>query len=368
MRLIKAQASDGDQLSQFLKSTKLPGLIDISIDRQNDFFQHYKLFSDDFVTFTLVNDKNEPKAMATLSFKEAVIEGRKQLIGYASDLRVAPSREAILHWAEQMLPAMIEERDKRHCDYIFSAVAKSYTQIYNAFIRPKTNKRSLPRYYLYRKFKVINVHGILPLAKKPIDTLNIAPAKVQDLASINDYIQSKLDSRPFHFSIPSIEEILNTWPQMDIDNFIIAKDYEHNIVGVTNIWDPSCVQKMRPSNFSKRALTLQETLRFLRLLGWTRPLVSKDHALNQKLLNFTYVNNPDIFQALLYYCYKHASSNKYISYIHFKGELETLPMRSMLASSVPFGLYCIVAPGDHVANFLKPSFEAPPLNFEVAYV
>lgn len=368
MRLIKAQASDGDQLSQFLKSTKLPGLIDISIDRENDFFQHYKLLSDDYVTFTLVDDNNEPKAMATLIFKEAMIEGKKQLIGYATDLRVSPTREAILHWAEKMLPAMIEERDKRHCDYIFSAVAKSYTQIYNAFIRPKTNKRALPRYYLYRKFKVINIHGILPLAKKPIDTLHIAPAKIQDLASINDYIQSKLKERPFHFCVQSIEEILKLWPNMGIENFILAKDYEHNIVGVTNIWDPSEVQKMRPSNFSKRAITLQETLRFLRLFGWTRPIVSKDQALNMKQLNFTYVNNPDIFQALLYYCYKHASAKKYLSYIHFKGELDTLPLRSMIASSVPFGLYCIVAPGDHVANFLKPSFETPPLNFDIAYV
>ena len=110
MRLIKAQASDGDQLSQFLKSTKLPGLIDISIDRENDFFQHYKLLSDDYVTFTLVDDNNEPKAMATLIFKEAMIEGKKQLIGYATDLRVSPTREAILHWAEKMLPAMIEEK------------------------------------------------------------------------------------------------------------------------------------------------------------------------------------------------------------------------------------------------------------------
>lgn len=368
MKLIKAQASDSDLLCDFLRSTKLPGLIDISIDRDSDFFQHYNLFSKDHVTFTLVDKNNTPKAMATLLFKEAIVEGRKQLIGYATDLRVSSSREAILQWAEQMLPAMIAERDRRRCDYIFSSVAKSYTQIYNAFIRPKSNKRSLPRYYLYRRFKVINIHGILPFAKKPIDTIKIAPAQVQDLASINDYIQNKLKQRPFHFTVPSIEDVLNSWPDMNIENFIIAKDYEHNIVGVTNVWDPSGVQKMIPSNFSKRAITLEETLKFLRLFGWAKPIATKDNHLNLKQMNFNYVDNPDIFQALLYHCYKHESEKKYISYLHFKGELETLPMRSMIASSVPFGLYCIVAPGDHVASFLKPSFDSPPLNYEIAYV
>ena len=149
MRLLKATKEDSQRLAKYFKESHLQGPIDLIIDRQDSFFQQYELFSKDYLTYYLINDKDEIKAVASLIFREATVDGEKQIVGYATDLRVSQDRRAILEWSNQFLPALKKERDLRGCKYIFTTVNRYQRQAYNAFIRPRSTKRQeLDIFYL----------------------------------------------------------------------------------------------------------------------------------------------------------------------------------------------------------------------------
>ena len=155
MKLVKADPSDGDLLKKFFESTYLPGHIELQLKRPKSFFDQYRLQSDDYATYMLLDRKEQVSALATIIFREGWVEGKKQMIGYATDLRVSPTRSAILQWSQHFLPALEQERAAHNCKYVFSVVARGQRQAFNAFIRPRSPKRQMPRYYSFRSFKGI---------------------------------------------------------------------------------------------------------------------------------------------------------------------------------------------------------------------
>lgn len=368
MKLIRATETSSEELTDFLKSSSLPGIIDIQVRRRGSFFNHYRLLSEDFVSLVLIDKKNKIQALATIVFSKGKIQGEEQIIGYATDLRVSSSRSAIVHWSEMFLPALLEERDRRGCRYIFSSVGKSYTQAYNAFIRPRTTKRFLPRYFLYKKFSVVNVHGVFPFSAPPLKSVQIRKANVEDLTEIDDYIQKKQLYRPMVLQDWDVSYNLSHWPYLRPENFLLALDAEKNVVGCCSLWDPTPVQVYQPSKWKKRALTFRQTLKFLRLLGMAHSLSHPSDPLNFLQLNHLYGENPDIIDSLLKASYGNTSKKHYFSYVHFDGDLSTLPPKGLLTTQIPFGLYCILSPDDPIPDFLKPKFYGEPPDFHLAFL
>ena len=113
MKFVKATEADNEKLKNYFSEMVLPGPINLRMLRPFDFFAQYKIQSDDFVTFNLVNEDNgEVGALATLIFRQAYIEGKETTVAYATDLRVSSSRKAVLQWAQYFLPAFMEELKK----------------------------------------------------------------------------------------------------------------------------------------------------------------------------------------------------------------------------------------------------------------
>ena len=127
MKLLQANESDNDRLRQFFSHTIWPGPVQLRFERRENFFTQYKNQSDDFVTLMLT-DKTETNilGMATLVFREGVLDGQNQIIGYATDLRVANSRRAVLQWSQHFLPVLEKELNARNCNYVFSVVSRHH--------------------------------------------------------------------------------------------------------------------------------------------------------------------------------------------------------------------------------------------------
>ncbi|MEK6555820.1 MAG: hypothetical protein AABZ31_11295, partial [Bdellovibrionota bacterium] len=99
MRLVEATDQDNEKLLHYFSQSQFPGSITLRMRRMFNFFNQYRTQSDDFVTYMLLNDKDEIEAMASIVFREAWIEGQKEIVGYATDLRVSSSRRAVLTWS-----------------------------------------------------------------------------------------------------------------------------------------------------------------------------------------------------------------------------------------------------------------------------
>lgn len=369
MRLVKATAADNDKLTDYFKSTTLPGPIEISYLRVGSFFDHYRLQSDDFVTYILLNDQDQIEAMASLIFRQARVEGEVETVGFATDLRVSSSRGAILSWSQHFLPVLEEEKAKRNCRYIFSMVAHTQKQAYNAFVRPRSMKRKLPRYYLFRRFQIISLHGMWPWRPKPLPSIHVKRAEETDREALYDYILKKKSVKPLTFSLDleAIHQNLGRWSQLNLENFLLAKDSQNNIIGCTGIWSPSQCQQVLPTVYSPEALTLKEGIHILSFLGMAKRLPPVNNHLEFCYLTNLFAENPDIFYSLLYTAYKSTTKNEFLVYTHFDNYWMSLPPRGFLSSSIPGGFYCVLSPDQAVPDFLKPVHLHEPPDFELAF-
>ena len=370
MELIKATPEDSNKLNQYFKSTFFPGSIDIYVHRQKDFFAPYRLQSDDFSTYYLADKKGNPQAVATLIFKKGWIEGEPQTIGYATDLRISRHREAALYWSQYFLPIIKEEKEKRNCPSIFSVVPQKHRQTYNAFIRPRYNKRQLPRYYLFRKLRIVTLHGLFPFAPKPLNSLVLRSATKEDHPALVSYIAKKKVNKPISFvhSDSDVTKTIQRWKNLNLDDFILALDATGAIVGCTAPWRFTDVQEFYVRAYSPKGRTIQTILNSLSYLGVTHPLPRVGQVLNSVYLTHLLADNSDIFYSLLHHVFKKTSKSEFLIYYDFEGHLITLPPRPFISSSISCGLYCVIPPDEAVPELLKPRpFRAPP-DFEAAFL
>lgn len=368
MRIIKATAADNDRICSFFNGIELPGDVDLKVER-NDFFLPYRLQSDDYSTYLLVNDNNEIEASASLVFREGFLGGDRQILGYATDLRVSNSRRAILSWTQHFMPILEEEKRSRNCQYIFTVVAQIQRQAYNAFIRPRLTRRPLPRYHLFRNFRMISVHGILPWAPRPLKSIFCRQGTDSDLDAIGNYIASRRSGSVLHFSHDGESTLkeLSRWPHLDAGNFILAFDFHRRLVGCVALWDSDHLQKIFASAYHRRANVLYESLKGLSLLRMAKRLPREGRALHFTYLTHFCADNPDVFYSLLHAAFR-SSETQFVVYPHFDGDLAYTPPRTMITANLRAGLYCIQDPQQLSPEFLTWSRLSTPPEFELPFL
>jgi hypothetical protein len=368
MKIARAEANDNQRLAAFFNAAVLPGDVDLRFERQ-DFFQPYRLQGEDFATYMLLNEQQEIEATASLVFREGLLGGEKQVIGYATDLRVSNSRRAIMSWAQHFLPILEAEKAQRQCRYVFTTVAQIQRQAYNAFIRPRPARRPLPRYHLFRHFRMISVHGVWPLGFKPMKSILLRAGTLSDYEIIADYLYSRRSRGVLQFTLSPAQalEELRRWPGLSPENFILAFDYHRRLVGVVALWDSDQLQKTFAIQFHGRAKVLHDTLKVMSYLRFAKALPRAGRALHFSYLTHFAADNPDVFYDLLQAAYRR-SSHQFVIYPHFEGDLAFTPPRSMLCASMRAGLYCIQEPQQLSPDFLNWSRRADPPEFELPFI
>ena len=370
MKLVKAENSDSEKLLSYFSQSTLSGPVHLRLRRMFNFFNQYRFQSEDFVTYLLENDSGEIEAMASMIFRKAYIDGQPETIGYAVDLRVSPTRSAITNWSHHFLPVLNEERLSRNCKYIFSVVAHSQRQAYNALIRPRHFRRKMPRYHLYRRFQAVSLHGVWPFHDLPLAGIKIRSARGSDLSQLAEYILKKSAQRPLrYYGTP--EEFcssLEQWQDLFVENFLLALDRNERIIGCTAPWNPERVQRVYPKAYDAKAQNFQDILRILSWFGVAHPLPKEEGEFQVRHLTHLFADNSDIFYSLLYNAFRQSGKNEALIYPHFEGELLTMPPRSFISATMKFGLYCVLAPTDPIPDFLRPkTLQTPPV-FETAFL
>ncbi len=368
MRIVKADISDNDRLCEFFNQTILPGHVDLRLERE-DFFLPYRLQSDDFSTYLLLNSEEQIEAMATLVFRQGYLDGRPETIGYATDLRVSNSRRAILSWAEHFMPILEKEKASRQCNSVFTVVAQLQKQAYNAFIRPRLTRRTLPRYHLFRNFRMVSVHGIMPWAQAPLRTIFLREGMDSDLEMIASYLASRLRRGVLHFSATTEEviESMGKWTGLKPSDFILAFDFQRRLVGCVAPWNSDSLQKTFAVQYHRRAKVLHDSLEVLGLFRLAKRLPKTGRALHFNYLTHFRADNPDIFYSLLHAAFR-TSKQQFVLYPHFDGDLPFTPPRTMITASIRAGLYCIQDPNQLSPEFLNWSRRATPPEFELPFL
>lgn len=370
MKLVRATRDDGEMLRQFFESTRLPGQIELQLQRPNGFYKQYELQSQDFATYMLLDRKDEVCASATIVFRKGWVDGEEQYIGYATDLRVSPTRSAILHWSQHFLPALEQEREVHSCKYVFSVVGRGQRQAFNAFIRPRSPKRQMPRYYSFRSFKAVMLHGLYPFAARPLKSIETRLAREMDREALTEYIYRKKRYSPYVFanSPEMVSDQIDFWPDLQLEDFWIAFDSQNNIVGCCAPWSGKNVQQWVPTDFSRKGKTMQETLQLASYLRLAHRFGQIGEPLDFFFLTHLFADNPDILYSLLWHSFKRTKINQFLVYTHFEGDIASSPPKQFVHSAASANLYCILSPNEPPHELLRPTFEASQPDFELAFI
>ena len=370
MKLVKATQKDSQRISVFFSQHHLQGHLDIKFFRKKDFFRQYQIQSDDFVTYILLNKEEKIEALVSIIFRDAYLNGKKELVGWATDLRVSNSREAVLNWAKYFLPALSEERNKRGCRYLFSLLFKKQRQAYNAFIRPRQLRRILASYYPFRRLKQVTLHGLMPLRSHPLSSIKLRYAEKRDFPHLISYLIKKRKQLPIYYSIDPdiIQTDIKRWEGLDVENFILAIDNEGNIIGCTAPWSSRRIQELTVKGLSSRAKKVFKTFYLMSFFKMTRPIISsEDKTLHFSYLTHLFADNSDIFYSLLYHAWKTIDPKEFLVYTHFENNLLTTPPQSFIHTTMDALIYCILDFNEDVPDFLKPHLLNEPPEFELAF-
>lgn len=364
MDLEIASPENARQLADFYKGFLTSGLVDLKVDRNDNFFGPYDIQSDQYLTYML---KEEGQLEGTASFvmSDVLLDGKVQSVAFGRDLRISNNRKVILEWSKHFLPVMQEVGRTLGTQYFFSVMSMSDAKALNAFVRPRNMKRPLPRYYLFRRFNMVSLHGRLPWAKNPLPHLRIRKGSPAHLDALIYYISQKSRERELAtvWDTTSFNEKLERWKGLKLEDFLIAFDAQENIVGCVAPWSSGGVQDFIPMQYSLRAHNFRQFLKFGKNFGWTRTLtkpysrVKIEGTLNFKYLNFLFADHEDVFSALLWKAYDDAEENEFLMYSQPRADIMLRSPLSWISSKMPFGVYLLVPPDQTTPSFLHPKNE-----------
>lgn len=370
MKVSVATPSDDNDLKAFYESFTVSGSIEIKVQRPQSFFDYYKLQSDDFETHILRDNKGQILACATLIFRDALLMGQKTKIGYATDLRVAPNRSAIVGWARYFSPITKSAVERRGAAYLFSVLSGTDSRIYNTLARPRAERRNIPIYNLLRKFDLITIVGHMPLIYHKLNTIKLVRANQNDLAPLAEYLKKKSRNRAlsFIYSEDFLKERFNRWPGLRPESFILAKDRRDVIVGCTAPWSNNKVQRLFANKYSGFAETAKTALKFGSWFNLSSALPAAGDELQVEFLTHLYADNPDIFESLLEESYRTRAPNSALTYAHFNNYPQTEPTKQFFYSRTPSALYTVSPTSQELPRELLHSPQEYPPELELCLI
>jgi hypothetical protein len=375
MQLEIAGESDNVKLLQFYESHPLHTWMDLKVERYKDFFAPYRWQSEDFRTYVLRDDDQSIQAVATFIFRDTFYNGKPTRIALATDLKVSSSRKAILSWGQHFLPVMEQIQAEKNLSHIFSHISLTETSVLNTFVRPRQMKRPLPRYFLFRKFRVVGLHGLFPFAPRPVRHLKIREGSSVHWDALVAFVQRRNQYRPFTtaWSAESLQSKMSRWPGFQLSDFLIAFDAQENIVGCLAPWSSEGHQDFMPLSYGLKAHNFRQALKFLNVVGMTKKLTKPQSRTGQEApLSFQFltnicVDNEDVFDSLLQVAFRKARKDQFLVYAHCDVDYRLNPPGHWIHSTIPHALYGVLPPSAAVPDFLSPSLNLNP-EVEAAYL
>ncbi len=362
-----ARPEDSWELKQFFKNFTVGELIHLKVDRPDDFFIPYDIQSDSHVTYVLRDPEDKSiQGVATFVIRNVWLNQKIQTIAIARDLRILPTRGAIVSWGKHFMPVLDEIKKAYHIDHFFSVLNMSEAQLLNTFIRPKNHKRPWPRYQLFRRFNLVSVHGVLPFTKNPLPHMRIKKADVSLHEDLLYYIVGKKKQKELSpiYDKSSAEEFISRWKNLSLNDFYVALDQDNNIVGCVAPWSAASIQELIPYEYKQVAHNFRQFLKFGKWLGWTRTLtkpvtrLKREEPLNFRYLTCFLADNEDIFEALLWRTYQEVHPHEFLVYLQMRQDLHMRPPVGWVSARLSYGLYCLIPPDQEAPDFLHPSNEA----------
>ena len=363
MKLEIATDKDNESILKFYTSFLRKGLVDFKLDRGSDFFSYYKSISSDHRTYLLKDPYDHILATASFIFRDVLLNGRVEKMAFATDLRVSPTRKAIIEWTQHFLPVIENMQNEMDIQYFFSVLNLNEPHSLNAFVRPRQIKRPMPRYYLFRKFNIVTLHGQYPWAAKGVSSLRIRPGSEANFDALLAYLVKRSPYRLLSsiWDKQSFDDKMSRLQGFKLSDFLVAFDANEQVVGCLSMWNSQGLMDYLPLSYSLPAHNFRQFLKFFWLFGMTRRLTKPKRSTgDESPLNFRYLSNlhadnEDIFSTLLWEAFHRSEKDQFLMYAQIEKDFKISPPKDWISSTHKHALYSVLHPKIAMPEFLHPS-------------
>jgi hypothetical protein len=226
------------------------GTINLRHKKDPDYFRFNNYESVQHHTFINENADNKVEGLLVLTIRPCYINGRREQVGYFSDLRFVNSklRKSKFQWkdfADKVLSegmAIDEFNGCRH--YLGSYIATNKIAIKAIKDKSPWSVSDVVSH------QVVNILGRKPrkfiarcIPQKSGLKVTVSQADKNDLQQVMEFLdrQNKVKAFGYVFSGKDneLERRLRVWDDFSISSFYVAKNELGKIIGCTALWDPS---------------------------------------------------------------------------------------------------------------------------------
>lgn len=265
--------SDNAALCHLLRSVRLRAALELTQERDPDFFAMPRMHQGPFESFLGESAKGEPIGCATVIRRPGWFQGGRITTGYLGDLRVLPEFRGG-HILSRVYGAAIDWVRKTYDAEVFTTVIfDSNRQAQAALVHPGAKnaasaekRKAMPRYREMTRFHMTSVQLTTP---RPAPERPIHPARPEDRDELFQFLMRHSQKRLLGDCLDEerLEQRLQTWPGLRLEDFLLARNSGERIVGCLAPWDTFDLKRTRVLGyhgrmaFIRRAYNLMAALR-----------------------------------------------------------------------------------------------------------
>lgn len=295
--LKKATPADETRLKALYSEKSREGMVQINLDRGNDFFGSLDVQGFNNVVYYVEDTLTGLIAGAGIrSLRQCYVNGKVETIGYLSSLRVAQShrKSRAMHLIFDQLRQMYLQGES--AGYLCS-VFKSNK---NATGVLTSHKAGIPHFKTVGQYQT-SVFVPKKLRGKTNAQITVRKAAPDDIPALVDFLNTQGAEQQFapHYSVDDFSQQSRTLKGLSINDIYLATQHDC-IIGCLAFWDQTTFRQWKVGGYSTTLAALRPWLN--PMLGLTNmPLLPKaNQTLNYRLLSLVCIqrNDPMVFRTL----------------------------------------------------------------------
>lgn len=265
-----ARPEDNASLCELFRSVHLGGALDITQERDPDFFAMLERHLGDFECVLLEDDSGNAVGCSTLVRRPGWFEGEVINTGYLCDLRVLPSFRGGRH-VPRVFAAAMDRMREHHGTELFNTVIFDANKRAVAALTGESKDRSARRAELplYRPMTPFQMTSVQFTTQKPAPARLITEATPRDLDELAAFLAVKQRERVLGECLDADRFLrrLGDWPGFELGDFLLSRDSVGRINGCVAPWDTSSFKRTRVLGYHgqmawiRRAYNLAATIR-----------------------------------------------------------------------------------------------------------
>ncbi|MFT7624051.1 MAG: RimJ/RimL family protein N-acetyltransferase [Myxococcota bacterium] len=216
----------------------------LAVERDPDFFALYDIQDVDCVPWVLEAD-GRVEGCATVLARDGFVDGKRQRVGYAGDLRFTDAVRGRGLLTNVYGPALAEAMETLGCDLVYTALITTNKAAIRALTERQDHDDSVPVYTRFASYRITNIQYTTRKRLRPT-ALTVRTATDADLPMIAARLSQDHAGRAFGYVVTEdlLRQRFARWPDFGIESFYLALDGDR-LVGVCAPWDAHALKRYR---------------------------------------------------------------------------------------------------------------------------